>query len=168
MRSLLIWLLGICHALAKPTLQDEAVISTDDLPVDFSDNAVLPPINSPNNEVATCLSETPDNLSNRNLENSHDEEIMSRDFQECPNPNRGDHQSPGESQRNIPFIAIPSKPNNQCPSTHPMFVSCGGPEVVAPDRFGSFVRFFARSVEYPFVVNCVEGESLFLSNGNSI
>lgn len=165
MRSLLILLLGIPHALAKPTAQDGADLSIDNLPSDSSDNALLPPINSSDNEVATCPSKISDDLSNENLENSPDERIISRELQECPDRDPNHQQAQDETPKRLPVIVVPSKPNDRCPSTNPVFVSCGGPEVIVPKRFGFVERFLDRKFEYPVVVNCVEGEPILLSNG---
>lgn len=159
MHFLVCWVSVMIFALANPIAQSNDDVNLDILPFDSIDNSPFISINDPSDTyVGDYASETSD----KDIEISQaGESLMRKRGATCNRNTRFTLPRPSSvrSQTKIPkpIIAQPSKPNDRCPESIPIFLTCAGPEIKEKG-------WIKRGVGYVFsiVVNCIEGELRFI------
>lgn len=157
LRFLVILMPLLCFVSANPIAQAVGDLNIDALPRDSTDNTLIASIDdSSGAEMSECQPESSNGLSDGNIDFDPDENTMRRrDGAVCRPTDQKSTPSTPEleilSAHLKPVIKTPSKPNDRCPEDIPMFLSCGGPEVLETDPVSD------KRIKFYVVINCVEG-----------
>lgn len=141
-------------ALANPITHSIDEVKLDILPFNTIDNTPFISINDPlNTYVGDCASET----SGEDIGISQaGENLMRKRGATCHKNVRFNLPRPSSarSPKKVPktIIARPSKANDRCPQSFPIFLTCAGPEIKEQGRVDNGAKYV-----FSIVVNCIEG-----------
>lgn len=158
MHHLIVLMPLLSFASANPVAQTIDDLSIDAFPPDSTDTTLIAPTDdSWDAAVPECQLDGSKSLSDGDMHFGSDENTMRKRNGAVCRP-RGRMSTPSTPQRGVvgahlkPVIRTPLKPSDRCPHQLPMFLSCGGPEVLETDPVSD------KRIIFYMVVNCVQGK----------